>query len=807
YDAVQNAVNALFNGETPKPENTQEQIDQAKNQVNNLFDGTDKNALLAKITRVQQAHHEKVQAATEAVNALFNGETPKPENTQEQFNEALNKVNALSKEEAKLLKDKLTVAFLALSTYKQEIHTTNLPSNNANAEIRMGQGHDRQDLGLQIQQGATITIKQTNPKFTGNLTLRLLTNDSHTESAINFSKSNVSLTAQSLAVPFVETPYNQENGEKPTIEFSVNGQKILLPKFNKQTAMADFQNAWNATNGYALIQGKRFQIFLPERNKTQTLGKDLNQLINLYDNEIIGYYNELIGLSDNDPNPLNRASERRYFYKADAHGVGALYYGGAWAAQNSPSGDAWLSDGWGTLHETGHGYQGSFMNKGMEVGEVWNNLYGVIYNYKHMGKEAADRNSWLYDYGRKQTIENSLKTSITGNNPQFNSQDVRKKLVILSNIIDKAGIEGLQNFYINYRKFANAPGFNANNYPLPDLITAEMGAPKKVDFSAILNAWGLTVSDQAKQTAKENNYQTVAHLAQVVPDDQLNAAIQRLTTNNRLSSVLSLVTNEELKPLNLTSNVTLNFKDGDLFTGMKLRIFDGKKLYKEITLGATPVTLDNMPNGVYSLELETNTGYIQKPYLFVKNSGTITISLNNYLKEATEAVNRLFQENDPTKIKTNLMQKDLDQVKQKVTALPDSSQKQALLTKLDQAFNQLQEFTFRGLGNSHFASFDVINGVATVRTNAGQPHCYFNDRYASITIERNNQTVYQKEYIGDHNYATATDTINLREGDLVTVTHREPNDIRLAINHANLKNNTSGTYRYDVRNGQLILKQ
>ncbi|MGX7174655.1 immunoglobulin-like domain-containing protein, partial [Enterococcus ratti] len=55
YDTAQSAVNALFNGETPKPENTQEQIDQAKNQVNNLLDGTDKEALLAKIQKAQQA--------------------------------------------------------------------------------------------------------------------------------------------------------------------------------------------------------------------------------------------------------------------------------------------------------------------------------------------------------------------------------------------------------------------------------------------------------------------------------------------------------------------------------------------------------------------------------------------------------------------------------------------------------------------------------------------------------------------------------------------------------------------------------
>ncbi|ENZ5544567.1 hypothetical protein [Enterococcus hirae] len=61
--------------------------------------------------------------------------------------------------------------------------------------------------------------------------------------------------------------------------------------------------------------------------------------------------------------------------------------------------------------------------------------------------------------------------------------------------------------------------------------------------------------------------------------------------------------------------------------------------------------------------------------------------------------------------------------------------------------------------------------------------------------------------MGDRHYDAKTDTINLKEGDTVTVTHREANATRLAINHENLKHNTRGTYHYDVRNGQLVLRK
>ena len=103
-NAATEAVNALFNGDTPKPENIQEQIDAAKAKVDALANSDAKTALLAKITTAQNALNaevEKENAATEAVNALFNGDTPKPENTQEQINAAKAKVDALKASETK----------------------------------------------------------------------------------------------------------------------------------------------------------------------------------------------------------------------------------------------------------------------------------------------------------------------------------------------------------------------------------------------------------------------------------------------------------------------------------------------------------------------------------------------------------------------------------------------------------------------------------------------------------------------------------------------------------------------------------
>ncbi|PCE02221.1 viral enhancin protein [Enterococcus hirae] len=742
-----------------------------------------------------------------AVNNLFNANNSLKESvTQQTINDTQKLVNQVSNQVLKKeLQDKINQAQKLLNQRPivYTIETSIKPTNTLNAGILMGNGHDRQDLGFQLEKGSIIKIKQINSNFKENLTLRLLTNDSHTESSVVFSKDEVELTAKDLCVPFIDTPYNQPNGEKPIVEISIQGGKRNLPKYTSHTDFTSFSNQWNSTSGYALIQGKRFQIFLPPNDKNTTLATNLNQVINMYDNDIIGFYNELIGLSDYAENPINQASVRRYFYKADKHGTGGLYYGGIWAAESSSSAADWLSDGWGVLHETGHGYQGNFMNKGMSVGEVWNNLYGVIYNYKHMGKTAADKNSWLYNYGYKSELEADLNKSINSSNPQFNKEDVRHKLIILSNIIDKAGNEGLQHFYTKYREYASQNSFNSSNYSLPDLFVSNLGSPRKYDFSAVLTAWGLNVSDQAKKVAKENNYQPVAHLAQVVPNDKLSEAINRFTANNRLSSVLSLVTNKELDEMGLTSNVTLQIPDKELFEGTHLKIYRDNQLYCKVPLNKENITLD-MPNGVYSLELDSNVGYLSRSYLFVKDNQVINIPLVNYVKEATQVVQSLYQENTE-KIKSDIMQKDIDYAKKYVDALPESQEKSALLTKLENAYNQLQEFTFRGLGDWTFATLDVANEQATIRINSGKPHSYISYQYASISITRQEKEIYNKVFIGDKNYSSEINRVSLETGDLVTIKHIEANDTRLAVNHSYLKNNRNGNYHYIVEKGLLKL--
>lgn len=123
YKLGNEVVDRLFFNGKPSTNNTQNDINTALNLVHRLVDGPYKDRLLAKVQEAQKAYNDAhivqdpaEKQAVEAVNQLFNGDTPKESNTQEAIDEARRKVDAvnnISPVKAQLLK-KLEIAQAAL---------------------------------------------------------------------------------------------------------------------------------------------------------------------------------------------------------------------------------------------------------------------------------------------------------------------------------------------------------------------------------------------------------------------------------------------------------------------------------------------------------------------------------------------------------------------------------------------------------------------------------------------------------------------------------------------------------------------
>ncbi|MBC1402948.1 enhancing factor (viral) [Listeria booriae] len=99
------------------------------------------------------------------------------------------------------------------------------------------------------------------------------------------------------------------------------------------------------------------------------------------------------------------------------------------------------------------------------------------------------------------------------------------------------------------------------------------------------------------------------------------------------------------------------------------------------------------------------------------------------------------------------------------------------------------QFEFQGLSNVRFAlmTLDLTNKKAEIQQNAGQPHYYFSDTYASIEIhDARGKLVYKKAYGGQEQLVADMFNVKIDTGYYVTVTHREAGD-RLKITNTDTK--------------------
>ncbi len=68
------------------------------------------------------------------------------------------------------------------------------------------------------------------------------------------------ITVDNTSVPFINTPYGQNNLE---IEYDVQGQTTELPVYKKGDDQSIFLDKWDKSKAdFAIIQGDKFQLMI-----------------------------------------------------------------------------------------------------------------------------------------------------------------------------------------------------------------------------------------------------------------------------------------------------------------------------------------------------------------------------------------------------------------------------------------------------------------------------------------------------------------------------------------------------------------
>ncbi|GAE02585.1 enhancing factor [Clostridium botulinum B str. Osaka05] len=626
---------------------------------------------------------------------------------------------------------------------QKELYTLENPTWFKKTGFSKGLGHDKQDLGIILPANVQLTIRQVNPNFKGNLTVRLLNDNNQHETSKTFNQSAITISTPYSSVPFVDTVYG--SSEKPKIEYKVTSNMQTLPIYKKGQNEQSFFNQWDKVAApFALVIDDYFQLLVPQKDKVYMKNmKDfssIDQLI-LYYREIFEYYNKLAGISFNTNIQTNKNVPNKYFIKADKSGPGGGYYGGNHTAETSDSvASFWLSKGWGALHEIGHGYQDDFTR-----GEVWNNIYAHSLQKKDPDVDIF-KNGWLYDYGRKDSVDNNVNKLWHQDKAAFNTWGLREQLYGYVLLKDKAGDASFTHFNQEYRKLANTPGFNTSDYKQFDLISKYYGEISKLDFTPVIESFGGAMTSWQKEENRYKNYKPVAPLNEVVPSSQVSQIQQSL----KLETPVSLVTTDDLATTGLKGNVTLNFKIDDFnqIKNQTLYIMNGEKEVKKVVITNPTLFLGQLPVGIYTIY---NTNSSDKLYTFD----------NHYLK--VKETNNNVTLNYKLRTKSTLVNQEID---------------------------------FLGISDNLFATatVDLENQKLNVKVLNKTPHDYFpNEQYAKIEIlDQNNNITYTKTINGT-NAALENSNQTLKEGYKIRVYHCEPSRLKIRDNKTALTNNKTNT--------------
>lgn len=622
----------------------------------------------------------------------------------------------------------------AQETQVKDVFSIPEPTWIYQAGIKKGRHHDRQDLGMILNENTVLKVRQVNPNFKEHLSVRLLGNDSQVEKVVTVGAEWTQISAASALVPFVDTPYGNVSAQ---LEYEVADAKAFkpLPTYRYQTNAKEFFDRWDQSDGsYALVQGKDFQLLIPKVDKEQVRNlKDYASLDELIENytEIFAYYNQVAGFDGSAPE--NQNGQNRYFIKADIHGSGGAYYGDNWTASSSNNVAMWLKKvDWGTLHEIAHGYQAGFDGVGLYTGEVSNNLFATQYQYNKYGKEA-DKIGWLFNLGKKEEVERQLYEKMITNNGTYNdtnAADVREKLILLTMLKQKAGDSSFTKMYQGYRKLASQPNFDKKNYPLPDLLNKYYSENSQQDFTPMLEKWGIALNPTQPDRNRFAGYPAVASLAYVVPENELLRARNMLDDSILINSNFEMVQNQELAPLNLKGDLTIQLKTEEIqnLVGMKVTLKDGKQEVSSQIINSDQLIFKDVPNGVYSVSFVGNdvTKYSQDNfYVYVKeaqNNATISLKKINI----SNLVNQTIQ--------------------------------------------------LLGVGEKHFGTFrtDLNNQEAIFSITSKDPHSYFNGKlYSKIVIKDSHEVTKYEKSIEGSNAVVGIDKIPLKEGDIIEIYHAE----------------------------------
>ena len=447
------------------------------------------------------------------------------------------------------------------------------------------------------------------------------------------------------SVPFIKTPQKIKSA---SVKITLNDTVKPLDYFT----YGDTWDASKITNDFAVLDGSRVTFLVPKVDFND-LGKSKkasnqveypNDTFNSFE-DILRYYDGLIeqydkwvGYDYNAENDLDKNYKSKFLIKANVNGAGFAYYStGREVAMNTYSIEVLLhnsGNGWTTLHEIGHGYQGNLPARNLPIIEVSNNILAHYYQKKNL------KGDWFgnvadFEQGVIKDVDDNLK-----NGKSFlNSADVDEltvsgsvddfhiRLYAFVNLLDKVGMEKtLPKFYSLYRQWEMTKTLEEKQDAGINILVQGMSEASGYNCVPYFERWSKDIDGGIKKAVANSDYPAVYYLRDLVSTDE---KAEEIRNDLNLAGIYSLVTNKDVKKYNLTGKLVIDASQIDgAFLNDTVYIKSGSEVVKKIDkLDAKTYTFDNLPIGVYEIEFADKTTSLDNNFVVIVENETYTTDL------------------------------------------------------------------------------------------------------------------------------------------------------------------------------------
>ncbi|PFX63537.1 S-layer protein [Bacillus wiedmannii] len=576
--------------------------------------------------------------------------------------------------------------------------------------------------------------------------------------------------------------YNKQQGSTIQTTVTTGGTTTPFFELGKHTKQDLINMLDQYPNAHAMeLKGERVLITAsPARVKKYLLGSNTDpvQLLKKMD-EATRIQDKVAGLSEEqvDKHYVHYVEENHspdYYMYATSYRT--AYVGDA--IQYVLDIDKFVKDGWGPWHEAGHLRQQSPW-KFYNMTEVQNNIYSLSVE-KAFNQPSNLEKSGIYPKAfqyLEQTNKNYDEIS-----------DVFVKLVMLWQLQLAYGEDFYPKLHQLYRDMPSneIPQTDENKKQLFMISASKVAKQNLIPF---FEKWGLRPNNDTIQKVAALGYPILT--AEIwkgtdsnpIKPDMPNG--DKILEGKQFAWSLKGISDFEFAKINfnkLTEEMQVDLKAGvphhyfnETYASIKVQNVSGKVVYKKDIYG-------NKQQNAESQKVPVKVGdYIELTHLEGVHRATFT-NVDNSKQESfgKKAIYEVTKEG-----------------LKKVEKMPEA-------TILDG--NQFA-WSLKGYSDREIAKvdYDKTAEQMKVKLEAGVPHSYFASTYASIKVQNSSGNVlYNKEIVGNKQQNAESQTVPVKIGDYIELTHIEGEAIKektraTLINLENNKNETIGkTARYQV---------